>query len=343
MSSVDRMLIFSDLHLRPESETVCFKVLKEVVDTAEEVDAHTIAFLGDWWHLRYQVPVYLLNRVTEWIVDTLGAGFELIFLPGNHDQIDEYGSNALQVFQEVGVKVYTEPTLDPWGVWMPYRKEGVPELLHDLANNALYQPPVLFAHLPVLGAMMNNSLPDTAGVPVSAFTGYSQVFLGHYHKRHHVTPSILYVGSPWQTRSDEWGQDKGFTLWYRDEKKAQFLPRQIGRRFHRFTATSVMGLKQQLLEYHGQIDPTQDLVSIELPTKGDLEAALNLIEVGGQKLGGPKLHVIGKTLDTDVPQPRFGFGKNTTLTEYAQAWAKEKGADVGSLAELMSIWTEITE
>lgn len=325
-----RMLLFSDLHLRPETEEVCFQVLEEVRKEAilHKVDA--IGFLGDWWHLRYQVPVYLLNRVAEWVELTSNV-CDLIMLPGNHDQIDLMGENALQVFEAHGARVYSEPITDDWGSWMPYRKDAsvVATHLKNLDHH------ILFAHLPVLGALMNNKMEDKDGLSSHHFDGFSRVLLGHYHKQQDfLNGKITYIGSPWQTRADEYGQKKGFAIWDATTGLLHRLDRHFGKHYHRFEAANAMTLKQQILEAN---PAPEDILTVVMPTKGDLDAGLKLIHKMGYQ------HINGNATDLTVPQPRFGFQKGASINEYAALWAKEKGAQIGSYEELMAIWGEIAE
>lgn len=330
------MLIFSDLHLRPESEDVCFEVLDAVLEEAKARAAGTIAFLGDWWHLRYQVPVHLLNRVGEWIKKAV-KNFELILLPGNHDQVDEMGEHALQVFSEYGAKVYTTPIVNGWGAWMPYRKDPkvVHAQLHQLAASCvkLQKPLILFGHLPVFGALMNNQMADADGLSPESFSGFQKVILGHYHKRQTFLDGLVtYAGSPWQTRADEYGQEKGFALW--DGYSLKYINRVFGRRFFRFEATNAMNLKTQFAEMVDLPGPN-DIITINMPTKGDLDAGMKFLQKHQYQ------HVVGNAADISIPQPRYGFKKGTSLATYAQVWAKEKGPTIATEAELMTLWGEI--
>lgn len=331
------MLLFSDLHLRPESEEVCFRVLDDLLETVKSLNcgAHsTIGFLGDFWHMRYAVPVHLLNRVAKWVQKVLSSNMDLILLPGNHDQVDELGQHALEVFADVGARVYSSPTWDEWGFWMPYRKdkEVVADTLGKWASSSLHKAPkVLFGHLPVNGAMMNNLRADSDGQDPGSFAGFSKVMLGHYHKRQVLAGGrITYIGSPWQTRADEYGQQKGFAVWDDVTQKLTFLDRNIGTRYHRIEAVTA----EEALSKVPLIGP-EDVVQVSLPTKADLDATLK----GLHKVGVDR--IIGHTKDLDIPQPRYGFHKGTLLNEYAAAWAKEHGGGVASTEELVKVWEEI--
>lgn len=240
------MIYFSDLHLRPESEDVCFRVLDEVWALSRGLKDRYVACLGDFFHTRYAVPVYLLNRVwrtfRQWTQDD---GIRLYLLPGNHDQIDLAGQHALEVLGDLpGVQVFTEPTHDPnTGVWLPYRKDPA-VLLAWLKTAPAAQ--VVHMHHGIAGAWMNSGQQATMadGVRPEDLPPGVRVYCGHWH-RHQVVQQCVYAGSPWQTRADEAGQRKG-VLWTDPQQNGgnitgpawRFLPMSAGPSFHRFTAFS---------------------------------------------------------------------------------------------------------
>lgn len=332
-----KTLLFSDLHMRPETEEVTFQVLHDLAKTAQELQVKRIGFLGDFWHCRYAVPVHLVNGVADWVAyvtKCLGIGLDL--LPGNHDQIDLLGNNALQVFREWGARVFTDPEVDEYGIgWMPYRKD--PEIVKDCLEELLSEGAhTLFAHLPFKGAMMNNMMADTDGLDPSVFLGFKRVLLGHYHKRQSFvvnTTFCEYIGSPWQTRSDEYGQPKGFGLYDHQTGQLQFLDRKFGKQHHRIEVSSPAELIAHVMSMDVK---TTDSISVVLPTKELLQTSVAWLQTQGFQ------NILGNSKETEVSQPRFGFTKSTTLSEYALAFATDKGKDVAPLEDLMKVWTEIT-
>lgn len=224
-------IYFSDLHLRPESEQVCFDVL-ERVEREALADDKVIVFLGDFFQTRYSVPVSLLNRVRETLFRWSVAGVQTHLLPGNHDQIDWAGRHALEVFQHVpGVVVHTLPGWDALGLWLPYRKD--PRELAELVLRGVPAgaPKIAHLHHGIMGATMNNGMVagDQDGIPPDVFAAFDVVFCGHWH-RHHQVRNCVYAGSPWQTRPDEAGQAKGVLRV--QGARWQFVQFVAGRQFH---------------------------------------------------------------------------------------------------------------
>jgi len=204
------VIYFSDLHMSPESEDTCFAVLDAVLAMQRET-GHAVGFLGDFWHTRYQLPVYLLNRVRE----KLREFRNLYVLPGNHDQYDVNGRHALEVFDNLeGVDVLSHPAWDvATGCWLPYRKNA-DELVQWIKGHPRPDgyPDVAHLHHGIVGASMNNGMVagEREGLHVRDLP-FARVYCGHWH-RHQEVAQCVFVGSQWQTRGDEAGQVKGVVV-----------------------------------------------------------------------------------------------------------------------------------
>lgn len=230
------MILFSDLHLRPESEDVCFAVLDEVQRHAEKEPDKRIVCLGDVWHVRYAVPVRLLNRLDRLFHAWKRSGITIDILPGNHDQVDVAGESALEIFGGTAI-VHSEPDFDGQHTWLPYRKD--PQTLADwIAAHPESKGSLAFLHHGVVGAWTNEGthagLAD--GIAPEALGGFRTVFCGHWH-RHQQVANAVFVGSQWQTRADEAGEQKG-CIRVGPDGSWRFLPMKIGKRFHRAASPS---------------------------------------------------------------------------------------------------------
>jgi len=175
-----------------------------------------IAFLGDWYHVRYRIPVALQNRVVDWVRECGAHDVQIHLLPGNHDQIDVDGSSALDVFAEYPwVSVYAKPTQNDLGMWIPYRKD-IAQVRLGLAYGLEHGAKVAWMHHGIQGAWVSRGRTDMDGVSGDALSGYTAVWCGHYHRPQAVSqrdPRVEYIGSPYQTRADESGQWKRIGVW----------------------------------------------------------------------------------------------------------------------------------
>ena len=163
------------------------------------------------------------------------AGIKLRILPGNHDQIDLGGRNALEVFDDLQhVTVYTEPTADKDGLWIPYRKrqEDIADALRVWREKREGKPGTLFMHHGIRSAWMNDQRQDTEGLPLAMFGNSDTVLCGHYHGRQQIPDRLIwYVGSPRQVTANESGQEKGYALW--NGRRLQWVTTRWGPRYHR--------------------------------------------------------------------------------------------------------------
>lgn len=233
------MILFSDLHLEPKSAPVALEVLRRIPELCRKHNDDHVAMLGDYWMVRHTLPVKLLVEARDimrsWFVNGVSR---LDVLPGNHDMVDMAGRNALEVFDGLGAStlVHTEPGWTSDGFWLPYRHT------HDEIRAALtkasteiggYHPPVLFAHIGLLGAWMNALKKDEHGFSSSEILslGFKRVFCGHYHRHHAVQKGVVYVGSPYQVSYAEAGQAKGVMRW--DGTTAEFIELDVGPRHHK--------------------------------------------------------------------------------------------------------------
>jgi len=227
------MIVFSDLHLSEESsEVVLGKILPGIFEATSEFRDPVVACLGDFWDIRYKIDVSLLNAVRDELLRWTRNGIKFLFLPGNHDQVDVQGRNALEVFDNLGngSRVYTDPCFDAYGLWIPYRKYRKDLVAALAAHNPKDSPSTLFLHTGIESAWMNDNVRDTTGIPFSMLDGFDRILSGHYHKRQTIG-KVTFVGSPRQVTANESGQDKGFAIL--EEKSLRFVDRHWGKRFHR--------------------------------------------------------------------------------------------------------------
>jgi len=313
------MLLTADLHLREESADVIFgEVLPGILDIALQRGETLIVIDGDLLHVRYQVAVLLYNRLAEALKGWAESGIEIILLPGNHDQVDLAGHNALEVLDEIeGVTVVTEPCWLKGFAWVPYRKdptELVRILLDLLAREDSQAYSNVFMHAGVTGALQNDSIYDSDGVPLGALVPWNTVVCGHYHKPQTIG-NVRYLGSPWQTRADEAGQEKG--VWIApDDPEAfcleamEFLPQRWGPCYHNI----VLGQDAQL-DVSG-IDK-RDIVRVKTAEGVDPATVGKVLAQAGIER-----HTVTPTVE--APQERLDVVQGSPLEDYVQSYLKLK-------------------
>lgn len=225
------MLVFSDLHLRESSEEIVFRVLAEVERFALDDDSHVV-FCGDFWHLRYEVNVRLLNRVADVMLRWVDQGLEVDYVPGNHDQVNIAGRNALEILEAFpDVRVWTDwgmyPNNQPRLGFVPYRKDPTEQGL-DLMRVGQSGCKIIFGHFGMRGAVMNNGKKDSTGLmEAEGPLAHAPIVLGHYHRRQ-VGNGWEYVGSPYQTSFGEAGNECGLMHVHPETYARTWFPIDVG-------------------------------------------------------------------------------------------------------------------
>ncbi|GAB4817224.1 hypothetical protein N2152v2_004270 [Parachlorella kessleri] len=248
--SKTRWVAFSDLHVSTRTKGVCLEVLAAVKEEAEARNAGVL-FLGDFWHMRGSLPVEPLNDVIRQLA---GWRVPMLCLVGNHDQVSLGGLiHSLTPLAAASpyIHVFDRPCLYRGALWLPYRRDhaeleaAVAAGTAGGAAGAAGQGDLkaIFAHVDVVGAMMNDAFQAHDGVPPSLFPPGLHVYTGHYHKPHTVEgTSIRYLGSPYQVSRSEAGQAKHLLVLDQDWRVCEEIPLDIGPRH--FEARAGEGLSQ---------------------------------------------------------------------------------------------------
>jgi len=326
------MIVIADLHLKEESVDVIFQeVLAGVYQACLTRGEHEVAILGDVLHFRYKVDARIQNMLKDEFKRWADAQIQVRILPGNHDQYEVSGRNALELFDALpNVKVYSEPTWDADGLWIPYRKDPKAIQFAAKAPRPFQTGNTLFMHHGVRGAWMNDNVQDNEGVDLNELlpATWNAILCGHYHKHQHIADRFWYIGSPWQTTANEAGQPKGYVI-YRGARNVEFVPMNWGPKFHRFEVAA-----GQPVDLRGV--NARDEVRIKTTGPGAEAAALVL----GKQLveAGLARHIV--TPEVEPMQARLSVQPGATLAHYAQAYVEQLGTDLNR-EQLMAVYAEL--
>jgi len=211
-------LLYSDLHIRPETHEVCDHVLSEIGILAEKHDA-TIINGGDTHNTRGLIVTSSHDILTKHYMKWLERGLNQIILIGNHDQEDRVGEiHPMRGFSTYeGWHVVDEPTVIDGIAFLPYmHKDRIPEALRKIKK-----VDTAIVHWGIMGAKRNDWNTDTDGIPVEWLARFKRVFSGHYHFRNQFE-NVQYIGSPYQQNHSESNQPKGVILYDKDSNKSTF-------------------------------------------------------------------------------------------------------------------------
>jgi DNA repair exonuclease SbcCD nuclease subunit len=238
-ASFDKWVVFTDLHCAPATLDTCLKVLTRVHELARERHAGVL-FLGDFWHHRGTLRVDCLNAVLEHF---RGWDVPMVMIPGNHDQVTLGGhshgltpmENAYRVGNGniAGPLVLSYPTKFRDALFVPHIRDTA-TMESILQSSCAQEASALFVHAEVKGALMNDLMVSTNGIPTSSFPIHKRIYSGHFHKPHTVKSAngvqIEYLGSPYETTLAEAQQLKTLAVLDADWQCIEYIPIDIGRR-----------------------------------------------------------------------------------------------------------------
>jgi DNA repair exonuclease SbcCD ATPase subunit/DNA repair exonuclease SbcCD nuclease subunit len=297
-ASFDKWVVFTDLHCAPSTLNTTLQVLDSVHQTALDNNAGVL-FLGDFWHHRGTLRVDCLNAVlkafSRWQVP-------MIMIPGNHDQVTLGGhdhgltplGNAYRVGGNkgdddvAGPLIFSYPTVFRNALFVPHIRD-IATMESVLQSKHAQQASALFVHAEVKGALMNDLLISTHGIPPATFPAHKHIYSGHFHKPHIVesqqtvagkltTTAIEYLGSPYQVSLSEAEQEKQLVILDQDWRCETRIPLDVGRRH--FKVASLDELSQlQLQDEKTDLDCTRsvrkgDRVVVTLPKPNILDKPL---------------------------------------------------------------------
>ena len=333
--------LFSDLHVWEDNAELTLGIARAVRDEARAEGITTIGFLGDWWAQAAAVPTWLLNACRDMFQEQPDVRW--ILLPGNHDQYRSDGRNALEALGDLpNVSVYAEPTVDGWGLWVPYRRDfaQVKRAFHGPYHPGAGGPHaggaftgVAYWHGAMRGALMNDRRAADDGIDPEELQAWRAVLMGHFHKRQEwrLTSGGLaqYIGSPWQTRRDEGGQPKGWARW--DGMRLEFRNRVWGPQYGVVRADDAEALSRALA--------TPDYrVTITVPKGTDLKQLQT--QVAQRVAAGVQVSYRPEVESTEmVSRPDMGQDVRAHAERYAAERGPTQGLDPVRLMEAYDVVT----
>jgi DNA repair exonuclease SbcCD nuclease subunit len=209
-----------------------------MIKIAEEKDAKTCFFLGDYHHHRSSINAQTQNYMIEGM-RLLNDNFEkTYFLVGNHDlyfRVNRKITSAKFATLFPNIVLVDQPLVQGDVALIPWLVEEEWKDITDIKSK------YLFGHLELPGFKMNAmvEMPDHGTLNSAHFTHQDYVFSGHFHKRQ-TKGKISYIGNPFgHNYSDVWDFERGgmFLEW---GKEPEFLDYPTGPRFISINLTALL-------------------------------------------------------------------------------------------------------
>lgn len=275
------ILMYSDMHLRPERIRDCETALDAVFNEAVAIRAKTkkdvvIYNGGDTFNVRGLIRTSCIDVLNRHYTKWANEGLHQIINVGNHDQEDRDGEiHPMRVFHDWKKDVFWKVVDSPMylelkgtlkrSLFCPYMKlDRIAELVETTHDADLD----LYVHWGFLGAQMNDFKKDTTGVPIDWVKKFRNVFSGHYHLRSKIE-NVHYIGSPFQQNFNEMNQEKGMLIY--EKNKISFKEISGTSKHHE----AKIGFKKEKpqVESHNEIKESD---FIRLKVEGDSEQQLQV-------------------------------------------------------------------
>jgi len=195
-------LYVGDIHARPEDLDDSQHALDLVLSTAQQHKVERIVFLGDQFHTHAIVHLEVLAFWKHNVKILTAAGFDLVFIVGNHDMSGDSSStsHAMMAYESMPkVTVVDKPTQSTFDklTYLPYMADN------EKFIEACQKVPdhVIVCHQDFNGGQYDNGFFSSSGVDPECIP-QTLVLSGHIHTAQRFG-SIWYLGSPrWLTASD---------------------------------------------------------------------------------------------------------------------------------------------
>lgn len=265
---MSKLLISADLHIHPHKKSTsrlqdCLNALEWIFKTSHSENIDKIVFAGDLFHDRQKIDILTYQRTFELFQKYVAGQKSVYLLLGNHDLWHYKNTDISSVYplsSIEGVSIIYEPsTIDIYDFpisFLPYT--NTPEAsLSKIKNNSKNK--VLFGHVAIDGAIFNvmhNIASDVSvehdgdmkKVGPEIFSGWDQVFLGHYHSKQELKNKqidgycVEYVGSPLQLSFGEAFQHKEIVVYDLDTQDKTYIR-------NKFSPQHFIGSPEQIKKY----------------------------------------------------------------------------------------------
>lgn len=183
--------------------------------------------LGDIFDSRKTVDYKVLDAVQKFVFEPLEKwGKPITIVAGNHDTYYRSTNRVnsletiLEDYENFHLIAHEAQEVDGF-LFVPWinrqNSDGIMEAIKET------ECPVCFGHFEISGGSVMAHRKFEAGLPVSTFSHFTQVFSGHFHHRH-TLGNILYVGTPYQLTWNDYGQARGFHLFDSESLEYKFMP-----------------------------------------------------------------------------------------------------------------------
>jgi hypothetical protein len=289
------------------------QILRRILEEARNLNAQ-VYFLGDFFDTVYSkgtLPVDMLNNLMTFFKNEWNI--KLLMFPGNHDYMDaaetEHGLTPFCYCNDL-ITILDEPCVIDRQLFIPWRRDNQ-TLKKIITENS--DVDVIFAHLDIVGFMLNASKMSTEGLQMTDLPTGMPIYTGHYHTPQ-VIRNIRYLGSPFQLSLSEAEDKKSLVVLSQDYQVDHLISIDYGP--HQFKWTL-----DELERRHTELRPG-DRVSVSVLATENVLHLIADLEAKGINIQ------IKKPIQTIVS--RIADQKNLSSQQMLEAYGQRRKVDMES-------------
>ena len=311
-----KTILFSDLHLSPSTFGTCMQILRRILSEANKLSAK-VYFLGDFFDTVYSkgtLPVDMLNNLMSFFKKEWNV--KLLMFPGNHDYMDaaetEHGLTPFGYCNNL-ITILDKPCVIDRQLFIPWRRDNG-TLKKIITENS--DVDVIFAHLDIVGFMLNASKISTEGLQMTDLPTDMPIYTGHYHTPQTIG-NIRYLGSPFQLSLSEAEDKKSLVVLSQDYQVDHLI--QIDYGPHQFKWTL-----DELERRHTELRPGDRVSVTVLATENVLYLIADLEAKGiNIQIKKPIQKIVSRIADQknlSSQQMLEAYGQRTNVDMESESW-----------------------
>jgi len=307
-----KFLLVSDIHLgvKNNNEDFLYQTRdffkNQVVKIIQEKDIDIVWILGDLFDSRTLVSVLVKSIAIDIMQALLDSKptLEIKILAGNHDIYFKTTTEvaSINVFKKFDDRVETITQIKgynfkgykvlavPWLVEESRSWKSFNKIVNDFETTGKKTANLCLGHFEINGFEIVNGVVEEKGLDQTAFNSFDQTFSGHFHLRR-AFDKIQYLGCPYEITWNDWGDDKGVTIWDTETNSMEFIQSENCSK-HVLLKWSAVNKDMSLLQKAK--DNYVKLVFDETPDATQRIEALDVIDT----IGTRRLEILDETVES---------------------------------------------
>lgn len=256
-----KIVLVSDIHLGVKNDSEFFLnytkrfFLEEVYKVIQDNKAEVLCVLGDLFDKQNTTNVLVKNVAIEIVSFFLDKcpDLQIKLLVGNHDIYYKttLEVSSINIFKRFDARVEVINTVKevqfdsckalfvPWLVQDSNNYKEFFKHIDQYENTGKQTHDLCLGHFSINGFEIIRGTIEDRGISRDKFKGFGQVFSGHFHLRRNYD-NIQYLGCPYEITWNDYGEEKGITIFDTETRDITFIPNTISPKHKLIKVTSIL-------------------------------------------------------------------------------------------------------